>query len=211
MADTKEPKKIEVDESVLIAMQKQMADTERKMADIEAKNAGLEELFAKGANPEGEGKLREKKSFEPKFRTVRLRKYPVAGGPETDFVVGWTNKGAYQEIDRSGITPQIVDYIDVIFLGQQKTKDGKIKAEKIRLLDLFNKGEQIHCKIIEMKRRDVKVPTGEEIDVTVFDPAHGIVSTGDKIDGYITQSEIQYTVKIPGVDANVEIDGEFVN
>lgn len=202
---------VQVPQSVLTKLQEDMAAQEKKMADLEAKNAGLEQLFADSARAEGEPKLREKKNFEPKFRTVRLRKFPVAGGPELDYVVGWTNKGAYQEVDRSGISPQIVDYIDIIFLGQQKPKDGKIKAEKVRLLDLMNRGVQVHCKILNTKKESKMVPTGEEINVTVFDPQHGLTQTGDTIDGFVTYSDIEYTVQIPGVAEPVVIDGLFVN
>lgn len=208
----KEPKKIEVEESMLVKLQEQMAEQERKMVDMEAKNAGLEELVARSASTNGDLKLKEKKNFEPKFRTVKIRKYPIAGDENNlGYVVGWTSKGAYQEVDRSGITPQIVDCIDVIFLGQEKTKEGKIKAEKIRLLDFMNKGQQVHCKILETQKEDVKVPTGEEIDVSVFDPAHGLVQTGDKVDGYYAYSEIKYKVQIPGVAEPVLIDSLFAN
>lgn len=202
---------VEVPLNLLTKMQEQMAELERKVEEGEAKNAGLEEMFSKGVSSEGETKLREKKNFEPKFRTVRIRKYPKAGGPELGYVVGWTNRGAYQEVDRSGVSPQVVDYIDVIFLGDEKSKDGKIKAEKIKLLDLFNNGIQVHCKIVSTKRNDEKIPTGEEIDITVFDPQHGLISTGEKIDGYITMSDIQYTIQIPTVSGDVVVDGAFVN
>lgn len=206
-----EGEKVEVPLQVLADMQKQMAELERKVAEGEAKNAGLEELFSKGASTEGEPKLREKKSFEPKFRTVRIRQYEVAGGPQKGFVVGWTNKGAYQEVDRSGVSPQIVDFIDVIFHGQEKTKDGKIKAEKIKLLDLLNKGSQVHCKILDTKRIDNKIPTGEQINISVFDPQHGLMETGDVIDGYVVISDIKYKIQIPGTVEPVWIDAVFVN
>lgn len=207
-----EEQKVEVPLSELTKMQEQMAALEQKVADNEAKNAGLEEMFAKSADTTGEPKLREKKSFEPKFRTVRLRKYPVAGNVEDlDFIVGWTNRGAYQEVDRSGVSPQIVDYIEVIFLRNAEPTDGKIKAEKIKLLDLMNRGMQVHCKIIKMDRVEKQIPTGEEIDVTIFDPAHGLVSTGEKVDGFVTQSEIKCTIQIPGKDGVTVVDGLYVN
>lgn len=206
-----EGEKVEVSLQLLADMQKQMSDLERKVAEGEAKNAGLEELFAKGAGTEGEPKLREKKSFEPKFRTVRIREYAIAGGPEKGFVVGWTNKGAYEEVDRTGVSPQIVNFIDVIFHGQEKTKEGKIKAEKIKLLDLLNKGSQVHCKILETKRVDNKVPTGEQINVSVFDPQHGLIETGDVIDSYVVMSDIKYKIQIPGTVEPVWIDAVFVN
>ena len=168
--------------------------------------------MARSASTNGDLKLKEKKSFEPKFRPIKIRKYPIAGDEnDLGYVVGWTSKGAYQEVDRSGITPQIVDYLDVIFLGQEKTKDGKIKAEKVKLLDLMNNGKHVHCKILDTKKEEKKVPTGEEIDVSVFDPAHGLVQTGDKVDGYYAYSEIAYKVEIPGVQGEVWIDSLFCN
>lgn len=215
MADTpirEDEKMVQVPEKTLIAMQEQMAELERKDAEKDAKMAGLEEMFAKGASTEGEPKLREKKSFEPKFRTVRIRKYPIAGDVNNlGYVVGWTSRGAYQEVDRSGVSPQVVDYIDILFLGQERSEKGKIRAEKVKLLDLFNHGIQVHCKIIDSKVEPKKKPTGEEIDVSVFDPQHGLVATGDKIDGFVTYSDIVYTIQVPGQDKPVEIDATFVN
>ena len=210
--ELKEEKTIKVSAKTILEMQEKMAEQDRKIADMEAKGAGIEEILAKSAEAGDTPKLREKKSFEPKFRTVRLRKYPIAGDPENlGYIIGWTNRGAYQTVDRSGVSPQIVDMIDVVFLGQEKNAEGKIKAEAIRLLDLYNKGHQVHCKILETKREEIKTPTGEEIDVTVFDPAHGLVATGDKIDGFIVNSEIKYKLKVPGVDDEVWIDSVFCN
>ena len=187
---------------------------EKANVDKDAQMAGLEAMLeeSKGADVAASGKLRERKSFEPKFRTVRLRKYPMAGDfSKQGFVVGWTNRGAYQEVDRSGVTPQNVDMIEVIFLGHEKNPEtGKLQAEKIKLLDLLNKGEQVHCKVLSVERKDRKEPTGEEIDVTVWDPAHGLMATGDKIDGWVGYSDITYTVEIPGVGTAV-IDGLYVN
>ncbi len=208
----KKAKTVEVPESVLVEMQEKMAELERKQADQEAKNAGLEEILSKGAEAIAEPKLREKKSFEPKFRTVRLRQFPMGGDIEKmGYIVGWTNRGAYEVVDRTGTAPVVVNMIDVIFYGQEKTKEGKIKAEAIKLLDLFNNGKQVHCKILEQKREEVKVPTGEEIDVTVFDPAHGLVSTGDKIDGWVAFSEIKLKLQVPGLPDPVWIDAAFCN
>ncbi len=203
---------VQVPSKVLIDMQEKMAELERKQADSELKTAGLEELLAKDASTEGEPKLRSKKDFSPKFRTVRLRKYPIAGDfTNLGYVIGWTNRGAYQEVDRTGVSPQIVDFIDIIFLGKEKNAEGKLQAEKVRLLDLINKGEQVHCKILKQTRKEVPVPTGEEIDVTVFDPQHGLVSTGEKVDGFITYSDIKLEVQIPGVAEPITIDSSFVN
>lgn len=203
---------VEVPLKTLAKMQEQMAELERKVEEVEGKNAGLEEAFSKGASTEGEQKIREKKTFEPKFRTVRIRKYPVAGDVENmGYVVGWTNRGAYQVVDKSGVSPQVVDMIDIIYLGQERGADGKLKAEQVKLLDLMNRGVQVHCKIISNKKTNRAEPTGEEIDVSVYDPQHGLITTGEKIDGYVTYSDVTYTIQIPGVVGETEIDGMFVN
>lgn len=201
--------KVEVPLKLLTEMQKQLAALEKSDTDKEAKIAGLEQSMSK-ADTTDAPKLRERKNFEPKFHTVRLRKYPKAGGDELHYVIGWTNKGAYQEVDRTGVAPQVIDFIDIIYLGDETTKDGKIKAEKVKLLDFLNKGQQVHCKILETKVEPVKVPTGEVINVTVFDPQHGMVSTGDEIDGYVVQSDTKFRVQVLG-HGEVLIDGEFVN
>lgn len=209
--DIKKEEKIEVPVSVITEMQEKMAEMEKKIADSESKTAGLEEIVGKNASTNDDLKIREKKNFEPKFRTVRIRKYPIAGDDNNmGYVVGWTNKGAYQEVDRNGISPQIVDFIDVIYLGQEKTSEGKIKAEKIRLLDFLNRGVQVHCKIIDSSREEIKVPTGEEINVSIFDPAHGLITTGDTIDGWTAYSDIKYKVQIPGVGEHW-IDSLYAN
>ena len=199
----KEEAVVEVPVAVLTALQEQMADLERKVADGEAKSAGLEAMVSESAKTND--KLKEKKSFEPKFRTVRLRKYPIAGDEtKMGYVIGWTKKGAYQEYVQTPTGAQLVDYIDIIFHGQEK------KAEKIRLLDLLNKGEQVHCKILETKREEVKHETGEEIDVSIFDPAHGLINTGEKVDGYYTISDIQYKLNVPGL-GEVWVDSAYTN
>lgn len=209
--ENKEEETVPVPLSILTKMQEQMAEMERKIEEGELKNQGLQEMFDKGASAEGEPKLREKKNFEPKFRTVRIRKHPMFGTSELGYIIGWTDKGAYQEVDRSGVSPQLVDYINVIYLGHEKSESGAIKAEKIKLLDLFNHGIQVHCKIVDVKKENKVVPTGEEIDVTVFDPQHGLMATGDKVDGFVTYSDIEYTIQIPGVTGTTKIDGLFVN
>ncbi len=205
---------VSVPTKLLTQMQEQMAEMEKKLADSDAKTAGLEELFSKQAEAgtEAQSKLRQKKTFEPKFRTVRVRKYPIAGNPEKlGYVIGWTSRGAYQEVDRTGISPVIVDYLDIIFLGHEKNEKGVLKAEKVKLLDLFNKGIQVHCKIVDVKKEDKIIPTNEEIDVTIFDPAHGLISTGEKIDGFVTHTDLQYKIHIPGVQDEVWVDAEFLN
>jgi hypothetical protein len=205
-------KTIQVSEKSLLAMQEKMAELERQREEDRSKMAGLEELFSKSASAQGENKLREKKNFEPAFRTVRIRKYPIAGDFDNlGYVIGWDKRGAYQEVDRTGVTPQVIDFINIFFLGKERNAQGKLSAEKVRLLDLMNNGIQVHCKVIDTKRVENKVPTGEEIDVSVFDPQHGLVATGDKIDGYFTQSDIDYTISIPGIEKPVEIGSEFVN
>lgn len=209
-----EEKVVSVPLKVLTDMQEKMALLEKSVTDTEAKNAGIEAMLSENNKISGEpeNKIRMKKDFSPKFRTVRIRKYPIAADPNNlGYVVGWTNRGAYQEVDRSGVSPQTVDMIDIIFLGQEKTADGKIKAEKVKLLDLLNKSSQVHCKILEQQREEVLVPTGEEIEVSVYDEKHGMQRTGETLDGFVMNSQIKYRISIPGVDGDVWIDGEFVN
>lgn len=207
--DNKSEDKVEVPLKLLTEMQEQMAAMEKTIEDEKAKTAGLADMLSK-ADTTDAPKLREQKTREPKFHTVRLRKYPKGGGDELQYVGGWTNKGAYQEVDRSGVSPQIVDFIDIFYIGDEKGKDGKLKVEKVKLLDFLNKGQQVHCKIIEEKKEMIKAPTGEEISITVFDPQHGMTSTGDIIDGYVVQSDVKFKVQVPG-HGEVWIDGEFVN
>lgn len=209
-----EEQKVEVPMKLLTQMQEQMAELERKVAEGEAKNAGLEEMVNKTAESaaSGEAKLRVRKDFTPKFRTVRLRKYSPTNDPENmKFVVGWTNRGSYQEVDRTGVAPQIVDMIDLVFLGAEKNKEGKLTATKTRLLDFMNNGIQIHCKILDTKKEPKTDPTNEEIEVTSFDPQHGLITTGETIDGYITHDEIQYKVQVPGFADPIWIDATYCN
>ena len=214
MADEKEPvvlKKgeVAVSEDTLTKILEQQAESDRKVAEMEAQMEGIKEMS--GKIDTSEPKLREKKNFEPKFRTVRIRKYPMKGDHENlGYVVGWTNRGSYQMVDKSGVAPVIVDMIDVIFLGAERV-DGKLQAEAIPFLSLMNRGVQVHCKILKVSRNEVKVPTGEEIDITVYDPKHGMMATGEKIDGWVAHSEIEYTIQIPGVQGETIIDGLFVN
>lgn len=205
---------VQVPMKLLTKMQEDMAAMERRLADSEAANAGIAALAETLTEANGEKKdgLRKQKTFEPKFRTIRLRKYPIKGDFEDKgFVIGWTNRGAYQTVDRTGVAPVIVDMIDIVFLGREKSKDGKLQAEQVKLLDLMNQGEFVHCKILDTKKVPKEVPTNEEINVSVFDPQHGMIATGEVIDGYFTYDEIKYLVQIPGVADPVWVDSTYAN
>lgn len=208
----KEEVMVPVPQSVLEKLQSDMLALEQKVEEGEARNAGLEELFNSQAEASGEKTgLKKRKDFTPKFRTVRVRKYPIAGDiTNMGVVTGWSDRGAYQEVDGTGITRQYVDFIDIFFHGQEKTKNGKTKAEKIKLLDLINNGPQITCKILEVKKEEKVVETGEEIGVSTFDPQHGMISTGETVDGYWTYSDTQVKVDVPGVGI-IWLDAKFVN
>lgn len=187
------------------------AQSEKDKADMEARMAGLEAMVEASKSPDALGMVREKKSFEPKFRTVRLRKFPIAGDVNNlGIVVGWTDRGAYQEVDRSGVSPQTVDMLDVVFLGHERNEAGQLQAEQIRLLDFLN-APTIVCKVLDMHKEARVEPTGEEIHVTTWDPQHGLVDTGETIDGYVAYSDITYKLAVPGFPDAVEIDGTFVN
>lgn len=214
--DKPEEKKIELEvvsvpKADLTKIMEQLAEGERARAELEAKIEGIQQNAATAGTTD-EPKLREKKNFEPKFRTVRIRKYPMNGNYEDQgYIIGWSNRGAYQVVDKSGISPQIIDMVDVQFLGHEKGTDGKLKFESISLLSMYNKGVQVHCKILDKKVEPRKEPTGEELDITVYDPKHGMIATGDKIDGYVAYSDVTYTIQIPGVEGSTVIDETFVN
>lgn len=208
------PGQVVVDEAQLTAILEKQSLMEKQLADEAAKREGLQELFESQAGPDttGEKKLREKKNYEPAFRTVRIRKFPIAGDPENlGYVIGWSNRGAYQKVDRTGVAPVLVDYIDVMFLGHERNAEGKLQAESIPLLDLLNRGEQVHCKVLSVDKNTRKEPTGEEINVTTWDPQHGLVATGDVIDGYVAYTDMEYTIQIPGTAEPVKIDSKFIN
>lgn len=195
------------------AMQEQMAKFESDLEVERGARAALEIMVgdSKEIDTTGDKKLREKNNYEPKFHTVRLRKFPIAGDYDKQgYVIGWTNRGAYQQVDRTGISPQNVDYIEIFFLGQERDKGGKLQAEKVKLLDLLN-APQVVCKIIDTKKEVKKVPTDEEIDVRVFDPTHGLMETGGLIDGYSAFTEITYKIQVPGLDEPIEVDGMYLN
>lgn len=211
VGNKKEDDIVQVPLKVLTEIQEKMANMELGMEEMRNKNAGLEELLAK-ADTDGEPKLREKRTFEPKFRTLRIRKYPVAGDVDNlGYIVGWDSRGAYEEVDKTGVAPIVVNYINVFFLGREKNAEGKLQAEKVKLLDLLNKGIQVHCKILDTEKKPREVPTGEEINVSIFDPQHGMISTGETIDGYVSFTDIKYKVQIPGVVEPVWIDSLYCN
>lgn len=207
------PKTVEVPQEFLAELQKGLLDAQMAAQTATARaDEAMAMADAKDGVTPGKEKLREKKNHEPKFHTVRLRKYPIAGDHENlGYVVGWTNRGAYQQVDRSGVTPQNVDYIDIIFLGQERNAEGKLQAEKVKLLDFLNGGIQVHCKILDTKINPEKVETGEEIDVTTFDPSHGLMTTGDMIDGFTAFTHRTYTLAVPGIVEPVVVDELYVN
>lgn len=206
-----------VDQKVLTSILEKQALLEKELEDTKAKAAGVEELFAAQAS-NTEPTVRKKKDYEPKFRTVRIRKYPILGDIENmGYVVGWTDRGAYQKVDRSGVSPQIVDYLDIVFLdletGEPKRVNGKLQAESVPLLDLMNKSELVVCKVLEMRKNVREIPTGEEIAVLTWDPRHGgtPVDTGERIDSYVQYTDIECVIQIPGVDKPVRIDAKYCN
>lgn len=194
--------------SILKDIQERLAAAEIKAESKDGIIEGLKSMLEEKADSKGEETLRKRKDFTPKFRSVRLRKYPVNGdASKLDYIVGWTERGAYEEVDRNGLSPQMVNYIEVFFLSQPK------KAEKIRILDMLNKGIQVSCKVVKDNVPESKkiVGTGEEISVSVFDPHHGMVSTGEIVDGFTTYHDSEYLVEIPGSDEPVWISGRFLN
>ena len=227
---------IVVDEKTLATVLEKQAVMEKEIEDQKAKNAGLEALMLenKDADTVGEKKLRERKKFEPAFRTVTMKKFPVAGDPENQgIVIGWTNRGAYQKVDKSGVAAQRVDYIDTLVLGKERGEDGTLQAESVPLLSLLGAPE-IVCKIIETKdyegkpfklrysplvdpdlssdrQGEDKVATGEEIRIKEYDIKHGLMETGDIIDGWVGYTNLTFVLQIPGWAEPVEVDSKYVN
>lgn len=222
---------IVVDQKTLATVLEKQAEMEKILAEKDSRMAGLEEMFAADRGPDTvgaeKGKLRERKDHEPQFRTVRLRKYPMAGDVTNQgWVIGWTDRGAYHKVDKSGVSAQLVDWIDIIFLDHEKGEDGKLVAESVPLLDLLNKGEQVHCRILDIKdykgqsfkpsypstfQAEKKVGTGEEIRIKTFDQRHGLMESDETIDGYVGFTDLRYVVQIPGRAEPFEIDGKYVN
>ena len=221
-----------VDSATLAKVLEGQAALEAQLANETAKREGLEAMFAE-QNPDdasGEKKLRQRKNFEPAFRTVAIKKLQKSDDPEdVGYVIGWTNRGAYQKVDKTGVAPMIVDYIDVIILGDERVTEGEkagtLKAYSVPLLSLIN-SQEVNCKVLETKDYTGKpfrlsypptgqgekiVATGEEIAVTTFDPKHGLVQTGDMIDGYVGFTDLTFVIQIPGVPEPLEIDAKYVN
>lgn len=230
--------KVLVDEKMISGVLERLAVVEKDAEDQKAKNVGLEALLNEGKEGEGDvKKLRERKKFEPAFRTVTMKKFPIAGGGEdgsdVGIVIGWTNRGAYQKVDKSGVSAQVVDYIDILFLGHERNEQGKLQAESVPLLSLLGAPEVV-CKILEMKdyegkpfklrysplvdpdlstdrQGEEKISTGEEIRIKEFDIKHGLMESGDTIDGYIGQTNLTFVLQIPGWSEPVEVDAKYVN
>lgn len=218
-----------VSQAMLAQVLAKQQDTEIEMEKMKLKNAGLEELFAQGKDkddPTGEKKLRERKNYTPAFRTVTLKKFSVDEDPEhAKIVVGWTNRGSYRKVDRSGVAPEIVNYLDIILLDDEKTEDGKLKAYSVPLLTLLE-AEEVTCKVLEMKDYkgeqfrpsypptgfgEKKVGTGEVIRITSWSPEHGLIETGEEIDGWVGFTDLSLILQIPGRPEPLEIDQKYVN
>lgn len=225
-----------VSEKTLASVLERTAQLEKDVADGEAKRAGLEAMMLenKDADTTGEKKLRERKKFEPAFRTVGMKKYPIGGDPENlGIVIGWTPRGAYQKVDKSGVSAQIVDFIDILYYGDKGIKDGKPWGESVPLLSLLGAPE-IVCKVLQVKdfegqpmklrysplvdpdlssdrQGEEKIPTGESITIREFDPKHGLIDTGEAIDGWVGFTNLTFVLQLPGVTEPVEVDGKFVN
>lgn len=200
---------VEVPQKQLTEIMEKISALEIANADKDAKIAGLAAM--QDAPAVGETPLRQKKTFEPAFRVARLKKLPFNGDPEDmRIVTGWTNRGSYQKVDRSGVAPELIDYMQVIFLGHEKDKDGKLQAFEVRTLDLYN-AQPIICKIDKEEVNKTKKPTGEIIPVVTYDPKHGNVLTGETVDGWVEEADVTLTLNVPGIPEPVKINSKFAN
>jgi len=90
--EAKKSKTVEVSEDMLTGLHRRMLELEKQAETQDGIIAGLKEV---NESKDDGVKLREKKSYEPKFRTARLRKYPVAGNfDDQDYIIGWSDRGA---------------------------------------------------------------------------------------------------------------------
>lgn len=224
---------IAVSEKTLTTILENQAKMDKDMEDLRLKNQGLEDAISeKGALTVGGEKLRERKNFDPAFRTVTMKKYPMKGDPENlGIVIGWSNRGAYQKVDKSGVSAQYVDYIDVFFLGHERDENEKLQAESVPLLSLMGAAE-VTCKVLQVRDYEGnaykirysalaeeggerpgerKVRTGEEVKVTTWDPRHGLVETGETIDAWVAFTDLTFVIQIPGINEPVEVDAKFLN
>jgi hypothetical protein len=204
---------IQVSAKTLREIQQQMKQNEIDKENNRLRMAGLEQMIedSKGPATDGQPRLREKKDNTPKFRTVRLHKMPMAGDVTNEgIVIGWSNRGAYQKIDKTGVAPVVVDHLDVFFLDHERNADGVLQAETVTLQSFLD-SPTIICKIQKMDRTERKVPTGEEIQAMTYDEKHGMVSTGEIVDGFVGFTDTVYTIEVPGRTEPVEIDAMFVN
>lgn len=218
-----------VDQKTLSAILEKQALMETDLENEKLKRVGLEELFAAESGKTTEPGLREKKNTEPTFRTVNLRKYDPtnSGDPDKeDFIIGWTPRGAYRKgVDNGLGGKEFVEFLDVIFLNSEK-KDGKVQAVSVPALDVMNSGHRVACRVLDIKdykgnsfkptypptgQAERKVATGEEISITTWDPKHGLVDSGEIIDGWVAFSNLTFLVQIPGRAEPYEIDQRFVN
>lgn len=201
----KEDKKtVEIPQDQLTEIMSRLSTLEIENANKDAKIAGLQAATAAAA-PVGETPLRQKQTFEPAFRTVRLKKMPYKGNVEDKrIVIGWTNRGSYQKVNRDGVAPEIVDYMQLIFLGDEKN------AYETRTLDFYN-AETVVCKVEKESKKTYKKPTGEVIPVVVYDPKHGSVMTGETVDGFIEYTDVELVLSVPGEKEPLTIDAKFVN
>lgn len=220
---------IVVSAKTLETIQEQMATMATDLENEKLKRAGLEELFAAESGKTTEPGLREKKNMEPAFRTVSLRKYDPtnSGDPDKeDFIVAWTPRGAYRKAVDNGLGgKEFVEYLDVIFLNGEK-KDGKVQAVSVPALEVMNSGRRVMCRVLDIKdykgqsfkptypqthQAERKVATGEEIQITTWDPKHGLVTSGETIDGWVAFSDLTFVIQVPGHSEPLEIDQRFCN
>jgi hypothetical protein len=216
---------IAVDAKQFQEVMERLSSLEGEVETQKGKNAGLEAMISDAAT-QGSEKLRERPNFEPSFRTVTLKKYPMKGDSDKlGIVIGWTPKGAYQKVDRTGVSPQVVDWIDVIFLDHERDEKGTLQAESVPLLSLLAAPEVV-CKVLETKdykgrpfvptypptgQAEQKIKTGEDISVSVWDPKHGLIQSGEKIDGWVGVTKLTYVIQVPGYSEPIEIDDRYLN
>lgn len=199
-----------------------MADETKKTVEVpvdllkemQEKIAALEARDTVNAVMEGKKDIRELESLEAKFKQkkIRLRKVRILNDKNEDkggIVIGWTARGAYEVVDKSGPNAVNVNMMDVFFLGGPKDKPTTITLKTLM------SGEEIWCDEVSRDVQIKKHKTGEEIEVMEWDTKTGRgnnqISTGVIIDGYYAIPEGTMALKVPGQEEPVIIDIRFAN
>lgn len=194
----------------IVVTKAEMATLLARMDSMEKELASTASLDEVKAIESGTADIREIENIEEKWKkapkVMHLRSVAMED-PKTKqvvnkVVVGWTKRGCYVKVKDHPNEPETLMY-DVYFYGDKEPV--AITAKK------FLDSPRIKCMEIGRDITVKKYKTGEELEVTEFDPKHGLKSTGTIIDGYYATPEGTYALKVPGINEPVVVNINHVN